>query len=129
MPLKLICSAMETWVVLLLAVFASIELFLVRHQVCFRKWQCEEGFMSSLPRRNSFRQTSVPSEDIHKTQCANWNRILIAILRRKDFFRSSVRQLSISTVIMKLLPQLWTLFLRRVLLSTCRLTKAVRMCL
>ena len=33
-PLKLICSAM---VVLLLAMFASIELFLVRHQVYFRK--------------------------------------------------------------------------------------------
>ena len=57
-PLKFICSAMETWVVLLLAVFASIELFLVGHQVCFRKWQCEEGFMSPLPRRNSFGQAS-----------------------------------------------------------------------
>ena len=63
-PLKLIRSAMETWVVLLLAVFTSIELFLARHQVCFRKWQCEEGFMSSLPRRNSFGQVS---EGLQKT--------------------------------------------------------------
>jgi len=41
-----------------------IELFLVRHQVCFRKWQCEEGFMSSLPRRNFFGQAS---EGLQKT--------------------------------------------------------------
>ena len=41
----------------------------------------------------------------------------------------SVRQLSISAVIMKLLPQLWPLFLLRVLLSTYRLTRAVRMSL
>lgn len=54
--LKLICSAMETWVVLLLAVFASIELFLVRHQVCFRRrnsfGQASEGLQKTLTKPN-----------------------------------------------------------------------------
>ena len=63
-PLKLICSAM---MILLLAMFASIELFLVRHQVYFGNGNVKRDSCRHCHAEIPSAKPLGPSEDTHKT--------------------------------------------------------------